>query len=70
MKKVFFINGFFWHGHTCRRGKLPSSNKQYWENKITKTKERDKRNYADLESNGWHYLVIWECEIKRKNWMF
>jgi DNA mismatch endonuclease Vsr len=66
MKKVFFINGCFWHGHTCRRGKLPASNTQYWETKITKTKERDKRNYADLKSNGWDYLVIWECEIKKK----
>ena len=66
MKKAFFINGCFWHGHTCRRGKLPSSNTQYWENKITKTKKRDKRNYADLKSNGWKYLVIWECEIKKK----
>ena len=66
MKKVFFINGCFWHGHTCRHGKLPSSNTKYWKDKITKTKERDKRNYADLESNGWHYLVIWKCEIKKK----
>jgi DNA mismatch endonuclease Vsr len=66
MKKVFFINGCFWHGHTCRRGKLPEDNRVFWEEKIRKTKERDNRNYEELKSNGWDYLIIWECEIKKK----
>ena len=65
MKKAFFINGCFWHGHKCRKGKLPDSNNEYWERKITKTKLRDKRNYKELKRNGWSYLVIWECEIKK-----
>jgi DNA mismatch endonuclease Vsr len=67
LKKALFINGCFWHGHKCRKGKLPVSNKEYWENKINKTKSRDKKNYKELKSNGWDYLVIWECEIKKKN---
>jgi DNA mismatch endonuclease Vsr len=67
MKKVFFINGCFWHGHTCRRGKLPEDNHVFWEEKIKKTKERDNRNYKELKSSGWDYLIIWECEIKKKN---
>lgn len=25
-KTVIFINGCFWHGHNCKKGKLPSSN--------------------------------------------
>jgi DNA mismatch endonuclease Vsr len=66
MKKVFFINGCFWHGHTCRRGKLPEANRIFWEEKINKTKERDRKNYKELKSNGWDYLIIWECEIKKK----
>jgi DNA mismatch endonuclease Vsr len=66
MKKVFFINGCFWHGHTCRRGKLPEDNRIFWEEKIKKTKERDNKNYEELKSNGWDYLIIWECEIKKK----
>jgi DNA mismatch endonuclease Vsr len=66
MKKVFFVNGCFWHGHTCRRGKLPSTNTEYWENKIKNTKKRDRKNHTELKSNGWNYLVIWECEIKKR----
>jgi DNA mismatch endonuclease Vsr len=67
MKKVFFINGCFWHGHSCRRGKLPESNRVFWEEKINKTKKRDNINYNELKSNGWDYLIIWECEIKKKS---
>lgn len=66
IKKVFFINGCFWHGHICRRGKLPAANEEYWKDKITKTKKRDRKNYKELKANGWEYLVIWECEIKKK----
>lgn len=67
MRKAIFVNGCFWHGHICRKAHLPSSNVQFWENKIEKNKERDQRNYYELEMKGWSYLVIWECELKKKN---
>jgi DNA mismatch endonuclease Vsr len=67
IRKVIFIHGCFWHGHSCKRGKLPETNKLFWENKITKNKERDLRNYTELSNAGWEYLVIWGCEIKKKN---
>jgi len=67
IRKVIFIHGCFWHGHSCKRGKIPETNKLFWENKITKNKERDLRNYAELNNTGWDYLVIWGCEIKKKN---
>jgi len=67
IRKVIFIHGCFWHGHECKRGQLPGTNKLFWENKITKNKERDLRNYTELNNAGWDYLVIWGCEIKKKN---
>ena len=67
IKKVIFINGCFWHGHSCKRGQLPETNRLFWENKITKNKERDLRNYAELRNANWDYLVIWGCEIKKRN---
>lgn len=67
MKKSIFVNGCFWHGHDCSRGILPSSNTNFWKNKINKNKERDLQNYAELESKGWSYLVVWQCEITKKN---
>jgi len=66
LKKAIFVNGCFWHGHDCSRGALPASNIKFWQEKITKNKKRDEKNYKDIESCGWSYLVIWQCEIKKK----
>jgi DNA mismatch endonuclease Vsr len=65
--KVIFIHGCFWHGHTCKRGQLPTTNREFWEAKIAKNKERDEKNYVELEGVGCKFLVIWSCEIKKKN---
>jgi len=67
IKKVIFIHGCFWHGHDCKRGQLPETNRLFWENKIVKNKERDLRNNNNLSSAEWNYLTIWGCEIKKKN---
>ena len=66
-KKAIFINGCFWHGHSCSRGKLPGSNVEFWQTKIAKNKARDKSNYYEISSKGWSYLIIWQCEIKKMN---
>src|SRR5690349_9297260 len=28
LRKVVFVHGCFWHGHECRWGRLPKSNRQ------------------------------------------
>ena len=67
IRKVIFIHGCFWHGHDCKRGQIPETNKSFWENKITKNKNRDLRNYTELNNAGWDILLIWGCEIKKRN---
>ena len=67
LRKVIFIHGCFWHGHSCKRAQLPETNRIFWENKINKNKERDLRNYTELNKEGWDILVIWGCEIKKSN---
>jgi len=63
-RKVIFVNGCFWHGHSCNAGKKkPQSNSEYWSRKIARNKERDKKNLSELERLGWNHLTIWECEI-------
>jgi len=27
---IIQVKGCFWHGHTCRDGRLPNSNREYW----------------------------------------
>ena len=65
-KTVLFIHGCFWHGHSCKRGKLPEANREFWENKINNTKKRDNRNIRDLKKLGWEVYTIWQCEIQTK----
>jgi len=64
-KKVIFVNGCFWHGHSCKKAALPTTNKSFWEKKLTGNKERDKRNLAKLKAMGWKSMVIWQCQIKK-----
>lgn len=66
-KTVVFVHGCFWHGHNCKFAKLPATNTEFWEHKITSNKERDKRVISDLERNGWHVIVIWQCQLKKSN---
>lgn len=67
MKKAIFVNGCFWHGHTCKKAHLPESNYEFWKNKIDVNKKRDLYNYEELKNKDWEYLIIWECELKKKN---
>ena len=64
-KIALFVHGCFWHGHACARGdRLPSTNVEYWKNKIARNKVRHDRHADDLRELGWRVLVIWECETK------
>ncbi len=63
---IIFVHGCFWHGHTCKRGKLPESNHEFWKQKIEKNIERDKQIIAQLEKDGWTVIIIWQCEIRNK----
>ncbi len=65
-KIAVFVNGCFWHGHSCKRGsRIPKTNKDYWLKKIERTVERDRRNRRTLESSGWRVCVVWECDMER-----
>ena len=64
-KKVIFIHGCFWHGHKdCSRSKRPATNKKFWNEKLDKNIERDKRNLEKLKKLGWDTLIVWTCEVK------
>ncbi len=43
--------------------KIPSTNREFWVNKIRRNQERDQQNYNILYKNGWHVIVIWECQL-------
>ena len=65
-RTVIFVNGCFWHKHDCGRFVWPSSNEEYWHQKISRNIERDAENQKLLMEQGWRVLVIWECQLKKK----
>lgn len=65
-KTVIFINGCFWHKHDCPRFVWPSSNEEYWRPKISRNVERDRQVQLLLKEQGWNVIVIWECQLKKR----
>jgi DNA mismatch endonuclease (patch repair protein) len=66
-RKVIFVHGCFWHGHTCARGaRVPKSNTEYWIAKVDRNRVRDASTKKQLEALGWKELVLWECELRNE----
>lgn len=65
-RTCIFVNGCFWHGHeNCKFFKIPKTNTDFWQKKITRNRERDREEQQQLAKMGWHCITIWECELKR-----
>jgi DNA mismatch endonuclease (patch repair protein) len=65
-KTVIFVHGCFWHGHRgCKRADRPTSNVSFWNSKLDRNIDRDKRVQRQLRELGWHSAVIWECQTRR-----
>ena len=65
-KIAIFVNGCFWHRHEgCKKASTPKSNEEFWNAKFERNKARDKRVTAQLESEGWKVVTIWECELEK-----
>lgn len=65
-RKVIFVHGCFWHGHTCRYGRLPKSRPEYWKPKIEANRSRDRLQVRQLRGSGWSVLTVWQCELKNE----
>lgn len=64
-KTVIFVNGCFWHQHlNCKYATTPKSNVDYWNKKLSRNITNDKQSYEILAKQGWHVIILWECELK------
>jgi DNA mismatch endonuclease (patch repair protein) len=62
---VIFIHGCFWHGHTCNKGKRPTTRIEFWNQKLDKNIERDQQSQTLLKESGWRVITVWECQLKK-----
>jgi DNA mismatch endonuclease (patch repair protein) len=58
-----FVDGVFWHGHPSKW--QPGRWNGYWDEKIKRNMERDRRQNAALEDAGWTVLRFWDFEIEQ-----
>jgi len=65
-RAALFVNGCFWHGHDCKFFRLPSTRRDFWEQKINGNRERDCRHISALRASGWRTLIVWECVTRQK----
>ena len=64
-KVAIFVNGCFWHRCPHCNLPMPKSNVDFWKAKFDRNRARDARNHAELVSDGWTVVVVWECALKR-----
>lgn len=58
-----FVDGCFWHGCPLH-STAPKNNREFWEQKLRRNRERDAENTQWLEAEGWRVLRLWEHEIE------
>jgi DNA mismatch endonuclease (patch repair protein) len=58
-KVAVFIDGCFWHGCSKHRN-VPASNREWWQEKLTKNATRDGETDAHLHRLGWRVVRLWE----------
>jgi len=65
-KATIFVHGCFWHGHTgCRKSRLPTTRRAFWEEKRKANLERDERKVTELLNEGWRVAVVWQCALEQ-----
>jgi len=60
-----FVDGCFWHGHTCGRNVRPKTNAKAWRQKIEGNRARDRRAVRRLRKDGWTVIRLWECQLAK-----
>jgi DNA mismatch endonuclease, patch repair protein len=65
LKSVIFVHGCFWHQHSpCKRARRPGSNLSFWNAKLDKNIERDRKTLKLLQKSGWKVFVVWQCQLR------
>lgn len=62
-KLAVFVDGCFWHGCPLH-STMPKNNRDFWEQKLIRNRERDAESTQWLEAQGWRVLRLWEHEIE------
>lgn len=56
-----FVDGCFWH-RCPEHGTMPKSNRDWWNDKLSRNAERDRQVTEALDAAGWSVVRVWEHE--------
>ncbi len=67
-RATIFVHGCFWHGHSnCRKSRLPTTRRAFWEEKHRANLERDARKVIELLNLGWRVATVWQCGLEKSD---
>lgn len=61
---VVMVDGCFWH-RCPLHGLAPKANAAWWQQKLDRNVERDRRTDEQLVSSGWRVVRVWEHEAPK-----
>lgn len=59
-----FVDGCYWHGCPLHY-RRPKSNRPFWDAKIARNQERDRRVTRELRAAGWTVVRLWEHALRK-----
>lgn len=63
LKLAVFADGCFWHG--CpQHGRVPHDNREYWERKLSRNKDRDRSVRRELRAIGVRTIRFWDHDLR------
>lgn len=63
LRLVLLADGCFYH-RCPRHGRVPDSNRAYWEPKLARNVQRDRRNRRALRAMGYSVWRFWEHDLE------
>lgn len=63
LRLLIFADGCYWHG--CpKHGRIPDDNRDYWEPKLARNKQRDHTVTRYLKGQGWTVVRVWDHDLR------
>ena len=61
---AILVHGCFWHGHNCHLFRWPKTRSDFWKEKISKNRARDRKVVRALVKEHWSVATVWECATR------
>lgn len=64
-KVAVFVHGCFWHSCPHCQPPRPKAHADFWNRKLNRNVQRDRRKERELRKAGWRVVTAWECRLNQ-----